>query len=151
MIRQMARGKRWIGTNCILNRMGDVLGVIMRWLHISSVVTLIGGMLYASLALRGVDGAEPFAEKAAARFRPLVWASVVALILSGAYNVASMPGHSPRYLVLLGIKLLLVMHVFASALLAVRPHNPRRARQMTGGFLSGLLIILISAYLRRIF
>ena len=135
----------------------DVLGVTMRWLHLSAVVTLIGGMLYASLVIRAAaaalspDAAATLAENAAARFRPLVWASVAALILSGTYNLISTPGHSPLYLLLLGLKLLLVLHVFASALLAARPRNPRRARQMTGAFLSGLLIILISAYLRRIF
>lgn len=137
--------------------MGDVLAVIMRWLHIASVVTLIGGMLYASVVIAGALGAlapeqaATLTEKAAERFRPLVWLAIAALILSGIYNVLAAPGHSSRYLVLFAIKLLLVLHVFAAAILAMRPHNPRRARQMTGAFLSGLLIILLSAYLRRIF
>ena len=137
--------------------MADALGVFMRWLHISSVVTLIGGMLYGGLVLRASasalapDLAEGVGQKTAAAFRPLAWTAMAALIVSGLYNIISMPGHSPRYLVLLGIKLLLVLHVFAVAVLAVRPNNPRRARQMAGGFFSGLLIILISAYLRRIF
>jgi hypothetical protein len=52
---------------------------------------------------------------------------------------------------LLGIKLLLVMHVFAVAILISRPHNPRRARMMAGAAISGLAIIAISAYLRHIF
>jgi hypothetical protein len=56
-----------------------------------------------------------------------------------------------RYHIVLGIKLVLVAHVFAVALLIVQPKNPRRVRLMTGAFLSGLAIILISAYLRRIF
>jgi hypothetical protein len=44
----------------------------------------------------------------------------------------------------------LVARVFAGAF-SRAPNDPRRARQMTGAFISGLLIILISAYLRRIF
>ena len=137
--------------------MVDVLAVFARWLHIASVVTLIGGMLYASLVMAASAGilakeaAETLLENAAARFRPLVWSAVIALILSGGYNLITTPGHSPRYKLLLAVKLLLVLHVFAAALLAVRPKNPRRARQMTGAFLSGLIIILLSAYLRRIF
>lgn len=137
--------------------MADVLGVIVRWLHIASVVTLIGGMLYASMVMTvsaaGLpkDAAETFFNRAAARFRPLVWTAIIALVLSGAYNLITTPGHSPRYKLLFVLKLLLVLHVFSAALLAVRPNNPRRARQMTGAFLSGLIIILISAYLRRIF
>ena len=33
--------------------MGDVLAAIIRWLHIASVATLIGGMLYASVVMMG--------------------------------------------------------------------------------------------------
>lgn len=137
--------------------MGDVLAAIIRWLHIASVATLIGGMLYASVVMMGAagalapDAAATLSEKSAARFRPLVWLAMAALVVSGAYNLISSPGHSSRYLVLLGIKLLLVMHVFAAAILATRPRNPRRTRQMIGALISGLVIILISAYLRRIF
>ena len=137
--------------------MGDVPAVIMRWLHLSSVATLVGGFLFGSLVLRAAAAVLPpeavasLSENAAARFRPWLWTALAALIISGAYNVISMPGHSRRYYVLLGIKLLLVAHVFAAGLLAMRPRNSRRARQMTGAFISGFVIILISAYLRRIF
>jgi hypothetical protein len=41
--------------------------------------------------------------------------------------------------------------VFAIAFLATQPNNPRRGRQMTGAAISGLVILLISAYLRRNF
>ena len=137
--------------------MGDVPAVLARWLHISSVAILVGGFLYAGLVMAAStgtlsqDAAESLSAKAAARFRPFVWMAMGALILSGVYNIISSPGHSSRYLVWLAIKLLLVLHVFAVAILVTRPANPRRARQMTGGFVSGLLIILLSAYLRRIF
>jgi hypothetical protein len=80
-----------------------------------------------------------------------LWIAIAALTLSGVYNVLTMQGHTSRYYLLLGIKLLLVAHVFAAGILAVRPGNPRRARQMTGACISGFLIILLSAYLRRIF
>lgn len=137
--------------------MADVINVVMRWLHIASVVTLIGGMLYASAILAAAagtlapDAAHSLAEKAAARFRPLVWAAMAALVVSGVYNVVTTPGHSARYRLLLVIKLLLVLHVFAAAALATRPNNSRRVRQMKGAFISGLVIVAISAYLRRIF
>ncbi len=137
--------------------MGDVPAVIMRWLHLSSVATLVGGFLFGALALRAAaktlpaDSAAALGDQAAARFRPWLLIAIAALIVSGIYNVITTPGHSTRYHVLLGVKLLLVAHVFAAGILAMRPHNPRRARQMTGAFISGFLIILISAYLRRIF
>ena len=137
--------------------MADVINVVMRWLHLASVVTLIGGMLYASAVMASAAGAlatdtaRILSEKAAARFRPLVWTTMAALVVSGAYNLITTPGHSARYKLLLAIKLLLVLHVFAAAALAMRPDNPRRVRQMKGAFISGLVIIAISAYLRRIF
>jgi hypothetical protein len=90
-------------------------------------------------------------ERAAAFYRPLVFSSIIGLLISGTYNIITKPGATPLYHMLLGVKLLLVMHVFAVAILVTRPHNPRRARMMAGAAISGLAIIAISACLRRFF
>ncbi len=79
--------------------MAEILHVAMRWLHIASVTTLVGGMLYGRLV------APPELGAAAQRFRPYAWAAVLALIFSGLYNIFSAPGHSGRYHMVLGIKL----------------------------------------------
>jgi uncharacterized membrane protein len=137
--------------------MADVLFVVMRWLHIASVATLIGGMIFGRVvmaqAAEGLspDSRESFMDKAAMLYRPLVFTAMAALLISGTYNILSNLGHTPLYHMLLGIKLLLVMHVFAVALLIARPHNPRRPRMMAGAAISGLAIIAISAFLRHIF
>jgi putative copper export protein len=137
--------------------MPEALSLIMRWLHISSMATLVGGLIYGRLALTPAleslaqDARAVFGEKAAARFRPLSYAAVAGLTLSGLYNLLSTPGHTARYHMLLGIKLLLVAHVFAVTILIGQPARPRRSRLMAGAFISGLVIIFISAYLRRIF
>lgn len=137
--------------------MADVLYVIMRWLHIASVATLIGGMIFGrfvmSAAAEGLspDSRESFMDKAATLYRPLVFTAMGCLLISGTYNILTNLGHTPLYHMLLGIKFLLVMHVFAVAILIVRPHNKRRARMMAGAAFSGLGIIAISAYLRHIF
>jgi putative copper export protein len=137
--------------------MPDALSTIMRWLHIASIAILVGGLLYGALALRAMAGlASPdveqsIAERTAGRFRTRVYLTIAALIISGLYNLLSTPGHSTEYKILLGVKLLLVLHVFAVAILAVRPKVQRRARMMYGAGISGLVVILISAYLRRIF
>jgi len=137
--------------------MGDVLGVIMRWLHYSSLATLIGGMLYGRLvmvpasAVLAPDEREALADRAAVAFGPFVLAAICGLVFSGVYNILIHPGHTTRYHVLLGIKLLLALHVFTVALLIVRPRNKRRARMMTGVAISGLVIIAIAAYLQHIF
>jgi hypothetical protein len=72
------------------------------------------------------------------------------LVLSGIYNFLIKPGHQPIYHMLFGVKILLVLHVFSVAILATAPKNPRRARQLFGAAISGLTIILISAYLKGI-
>ena len=137
--------------------MEDALLVIMRWLHISSMATLIGGMIYgrfvmsASEDILAPEAREKFDTRAAAAYRPLVLAAVMGLIISGTYNLMTNTGHTVKYHILLGVKLLLVLHVFAVALLVTQPKNPRRARMMLGMVISGLIIIAISAYLRRIF
>ncbi|HEY2019091.1 MAG TPA: hypothetical protein VGH38_36545 [Bryobacteraceae bacterium] len=137
--------------------MADALFVIMRWLHFSSMATLIGGILYGRLVMTPAIGSlapeagEALAGKVAAAYRPMVLAAVCGLIVSGLYNVFTNPGHSVTYHALLGVKLMLALHVFAVAFLITQPHNPRRARMMTGTIISGLIILVISAYLRRIF
>ena len=137
--------------------MADVLFVLMRWLHLASMATLVGGMLYGRFVMTSsesalaADSREALGNRAAGAYRPLVLAAISGLILSGAYNLATNPGHSVRYYVLLSIKLLLALHVFSMAFLITQPKNPRRARMMTGTVISGLIIIAISAYLRRIY
>ena len=134
-----------------------LLTVIMRWIHISSMATLIGGIIYGRLVMApassslAADAQEALGDHAASHYRPLVVASMIGLILSGLYRYFTTPGHRPLYEALFGIKMLLVLHVFAVALLIVKPRNPRRTRMMTGVMISGLIIIGISAWLGRIY
>jgi cytochrome bd-type quinol oxidase subunit 2 len=114
-------------------------------------------MIYARLAMTPAsealapEGREALGERAAAAFRPWAIAAMSGLLASGLYNVIITPGHSARYHVLLGVKLLLVAHVFAAIILMVQPKRERRPRLMMSAFVSGLVVIFISAYLRRIF
>jgi len=77
--------------------------------------------------------------------------SMAMLVISGIYNLLSNPGHTLKYHVLLSLKLLLVAHVFAVAVLITQPGHPRRTRLMAGGAISSLIVIGIAAYLRRIY
>jgi uncharacterized membrane protein len=137
--------------------MPELLNVLMRWLHIASVAVLVGGLTYGGFVLAPIAPAlasetgEELGRRAAARFRPLVLSSICALVVSGLYNIFANPGHSLRYHILLGIKLLLVAHVFAVAMVVVTKDTPRRGRLMVSTAISGFLIVAISAYLRRIF
>jgi uncharacterized membrane protein len=137
--------------------MFETLGICMRWLHIASVATLIGGMIYGWLvlvpatAVLAVDARKALYERTAALFRPLVFGAIGALLVSGGFNLATNPGHNVRYYILLGLKLLLVAHVFSVGIVLVTKNPEHRGRLLAGSAISGLIIILISAYLRRNF
>ena len=136
--------------------MGEILTTLMRWVHISSVVTLIGGILYARFVMTpaaqslSADARTAFDEAAAARFRPILFTAIAGLVLSGVFNFLLKPGHSPLYHALFGMKMLLALHVFSVGILVTAPKNSRRSRQLFGAAISGLVIILISAYLKGI-
>jgi|SRR5579871_5097075 len=134
----------------------DIPKGISLWLHISSVVFLIGGALYGRLALRSAaavmakESADKFGDAAAGRYRGQVLITIVLLVVTGIYNYIHTGAHSVRYHILLGIKLLLVLHIFAATLASTRPNNPRRVRLLTGAGLSGLLAILIAVYMSQV-
>jgi uncharacterized membrane protein len=136
--------------------MTDALNVIMRWLHITSAVVLIGGVLYARLvitpALRSFPNPEQetLGDDMAARYRSLLLLAILFLAGTGIYNVFLNLSRGALYMALLGVKLLFVLHVFAVGILIVKPKNPKRTRQMTGLAISGLIIIAISAVLRQL-
>jgi uncharacterized membrane protein len=137
--------------------MADVLFVIMRWTHFASMAILIGGLLYGrfvmlpSIGTLSPDAREALASRIAAAYRPMIIAAVCGLVVSGLYNLFTNPGHTVKYHILLGVKLMLALHVFAMVFLITQPKNPRVSRMMTGTVISGLIILAISAYLRRIF
>jgi uncharacterized membrane protein len=130
------------------------LQVVMRCLHFCSLAVLLGGVAYWRLILMPstvalpADERDELAEQDAARFRPFAWSAIAALIVSGLFNILAFPGHNMRHNILLGIKLLLATHVFAAALLAVRPGNKRRGRILLGAVIVGVFVIGISTYLR---
>jgi len=136
--------------------LGAVLGVCVRWIHIASVVTLIGGFIYARFVLAPALAAVPAADgelvgsKAASSFGPLLFAVLITSLASGMYNYATKASYPPGYHMWMGIKLLLVLHIYASAILyAVRPSNQaKRNRTALSIAISGLVVIAIAGYLK---
>jgi hypothetical protein len=135
-----------------------VLAVCMRWIHITSVVTLIGGFIYARFGLAPAleSVAEPLrgqvGEKAVASFRSILYTVLATALGSGLYNYLSKASYPPHYHMFIGIKFLLVLHIFAVAILYTIPGagETKRKRWLTGMVGSGLVVIAISAYLRWI-
>ena len=119
-----------------------VLGIAMRWVHIASMAVLLGGLFYAAGAAGTVAG----------WFRSRIYWAVAGLLASGTYNFLMKPAYPPGYHMWFGIKMLLVLHIFAVALLlAKRNSDPgKHLRWMKGVLASGAVILAISAYLRWI-
>jgi uncharacterized membrane protein len=128
----------------------------MRWIHVASVVTLLGGFIYARFVLAPALASIPTSEgevigNAAARsFRPVLYTVLVTVIGSGIYNYATKASFPPSYHMWIGIKLLLVLHIASAAILySVRaPDAAKRNRTALGIVISGLIVIAISNYLR---
>jgi len=135
------------------------LAVLMRFLHIGSVVGLIGGAIYSRSVLTPVLNALPeperarAAEGAQARFRTPLFVLLALIILSGIYNFLAGPHHSQQWQIWFGIKMLLVLHILAAAILwATSPYGDvtvggKGKRRLASVSISGLLVILIGAYL----
>lgn len=124
--------------------LSNLLSVAMRWLHISSVVVIVGGAIYArffAMAGRPVPGA---AQR--------VLFALITLLGSGIFQLLNRMPVPAYYHMIFGVKFLLFLHVGAVTLLANRPgvDEAKRNRMFTGICISGLAAILISAFLRTI-
>jgi hypothetical protein len=134
--------------------------ILMRFVHVGSVVTLVGAILYARLVLTPVLNELPDAARAAAassaqaKFRQTVYILLVLIIGSGTYNLITAAHHTAAWQMWFGIKMLLVLHIAAASILwALSPHGDvavggKGKRRLAGLAISGLLVILISNYLR---
>jgi hypothetical protein len=115
--------------------MDALLGVSMRWLHLASVVVLLGGMFYARFAIGDL----------AAGFKPVAYGAIGGILISGVYNFLSKPAFPPHYHLWFGIKILLALHIFAATIL-----YRGKTRALTGIVISGAIILAISGWLRWI-
>lgn len=130
-----------------------VLGVLLRWVHITSVVILIGGIAYARWALApaaAAAGDKRIGAETAARYRGWILTALIGILGSGLYNFLTKEVYPPGYHMWFGIKILLVLHIFAVAFLLAKPGatDEKRARWMSGVIVSGFLVIAISSWLR---
>lgn len=113
----------------------EILAIAMRWLHITSVIVLLGGVFYA----RAVVG------DLARGFKPVAYTEIGGILVSGLYNFLSKISIPPHYHVWFGIKMLLALHIFASVIV-----YRGKTRALTGIVISGAIIVAISGYLRWI-
>jgi uncharacterized membrane protein len=128
----------------------------MRWIHIASVVTLIGGFIYARFVLAPALASAAPAERSSlttavqGAFRPLLFTVIATVLISGIYNYATKASYPPSYHMWMGIKLLFVLHIVSSAILdSVRtPNAAKSSRTALWIVITGLIAIALANYLR---
>jgi hypothetical protein len=141
-----------------------LLHLLFRFLHIASVILFLGGVFYARQVLVPVLNLVPenirmtSAAGAQIRFRVVLWTLLVLIVGSGLYNFLSFAGprHTTAYQVWFGIKILLVLHILATAILwGTSPYGDvsvsgKTSHRLTSMTISGLAVVAISAYLRSL-
>jgi uncharacterized membrane protein len=136
--------------------MADLLTILMRWTHITSITFLAGTAVFSALAVYPALQAMPEADqqktsdRLAGLLRPWVVIAVILAFGSGMYNLLHKVDPPKGYHMWFGIKFLLALHIAAIALIMGRPGVAlaKRRRQVAGSTVTALLVIALSAYLR---
>ena len=114
-------------------------------------------ILIPSLGVLSTEQREALSKSVANRFRWATWSSITLLLLTGIYNVRRFywEGQWGAAWNLLALKIALSFALFAIVLALTVPFRlfePMRARRRTWllvAFIMGVVVVLISAYLRR--
>ena len=135
----------------------------MQWVHLMGAVIGLGGIgfllliLIPSLGVLSVEQRDALSKAVARRFRWATWSAVALLLLSGLYSIQHNYWEESwgRAWNLLALKILLSFVLFGIVLgltIPFRLFEPLRARRrmwLLVAFILGVIIVLISAYLRR--
>ncbi len=97
----------------------------------------------------------PAAAGAQLRYRTTLFTLVALTLLSGVYNFLRVP-HSRVYHIAFGIKMLAVLHIYATVVLwATSPYGDvtfagKNKHRLVSISIAGVIVVLISAYLRSL-
>lgn len=139
-----------------------LLHTVSRFVHIISVIFLLGGVVYSRQVLVPVLNAVPenvrmqSAAGSQLRFRGTLYTLLALIVVSGLYNFFAGPKHGQDYQIWFGIKMLLVAHIVASSILwATSPYGDvtiagKSKRRLLSTAISGIIVVAISAYLRSL-
>jgi len=116
-----------------------MMSVCMRAVPIFSVITLLGGIVFARATKAPLERFAPY----------LQWSSIL-IILSGVYNLVTKQNIPPRYHIWFGLKMLLALHVLGVSFVLAKASvgEEKKMRLMSGVIITGVLIVVLSAYLR---
>ncbi len=144
----------------------------MQWIHVGSVVLMIGGFFFFRVVLLPIANrsSDPGAliSSALRRFSGIVWTALLTVLISGLYNFISFfraaragaidPAVSDYslYILVLGVKLFIVFLIFTLAIFLTFPYpvfdvyQKKPAPWLNLTVILGLIVIFLSAYLRRL-
>jgi len=139
------------------------MSTIMQWVHLMAGMVGLGGMgfllliLIPSLGVLTEEQREALSKAVAGRFRWASWSAMALLLISGIYNIRRYYWEEPwdRAWKFLTLKILLSFALFAIVLalsIPLRWFERLRARRRTYllvAFILGVVVVMISAYLRR--
>lgn len=138
------------------------MSTLFQWIHVSAAVIGVGGLAFILIVLlpasRTLDPErqESLLQTVSSRFRWVTWSVIVLLMGSGIYNT-SLAWEAPwgKYWSWLSIKIGLAIVVFLIVLClsiplrVLAPFRERRTFWLRLAFVLAMVVILISAYLRR--
>lgn len=135
---------------------------VMQWAHLMSAIVAVGGVAFLRfILLPAAEGLDEGARKALmgrvlGRFRPILWSCIGVLLLTGLHNAAVAVGTAPSpYLKALLMKVALALVIFGVAFALTIPGaifskmQARRKAWLTVNAVLALIVIFLSAYLRR--
>lgn len=138
-----------------------VVKVVMRWLHVLSAVLALGSVLFLRFVV--LPAGPELVDRLKPRIKKVVHASIGILLVTGLYNYLAVavprlketgaPGLLAGYHAVMGVKILLSLAFFAIAtllLVPVRSIDEKRSGWLTVNTVLGLAVLLLAAYLRRI-
>lgn len=134
----------------------------MLWMHLMAAVVALGGMgfilliLIPALGVLSTEQREALTKAVARRFRWASWSAIVLLLISGLYNIHSSFWEEPwgRAWKFLTLKILLAFALFGIVIalsIPLRFFDRLRARRQSWllvAFILGVVVVLLSAYLR---
>jgi uncharacterized membrane protein len=141
----------------------DILGVVLRWMHILAAITAVGGTIFSRVALLPAVGSLPDEPRRAllegirSRWSKYVAAAILFLLVSGLWNFMQMERTyklGALYHALFGIKFLLAFVIFfLASVLNGRSALAQKFRAnarcwLTVNMTLAILVVCISGVLR---
>lgn len=149
-----------------------LLKPLIQWVHVGSVVLMIGGFFFFRVVLIPIANRLPDTKtliaSALKRFSAVVWTALLTVLLSGVYNfisffrtarmTATETGEADYslYIFVLAIKFFIVFLVYTLAVVLTFPYPVFEGFQKKPTpwlniiIILGLIIIFLSAFLRRL-